>query len=101
MSEISGKWKCTTSTPMGEQQSTLNLTAENSSLSGTNDTPMGSLKILEGNIDGNTLSWKMQMTAPMKVTLTVTATISGDSIEGEVKAGFFPPSKMVANRITA
>jgi hypothetical protein len=38
---------------------------------------------------GNTLSWKMDMTVPMPMTLDCTATVDGDSITGEVKAGAF------------
>jgi len=40
-------------------------------------------------VSGNTLSWKMDMTVPMPMTLDCTATVDGDSITGEVKAGAF------------
>ena len=39
--------------------------------------------------NGNVLSWTMDISKPMPVTLSCKATISGDSLEGKVKAGIF------------
>jgi hypothetical protein len=50
---------------------------------------LGSMDIANGTVSGNTLSWKMDMTVPMPMTLDCTATVDGDSITGEVKAGAF------------
>ena len=50
---------------------------------------LGSMDIANGSVSGNTLSWKMDMTVPMPMTLDCTATVDGDSITGEVKAGAF------------
>ena len=47
------------------------------------------MAIANGSVSGNTLSWKMDMTVPMPMTLDCTATVDGDSITGEVKAGAF------------
>ena len=38
---------------------------------------------------GNDLSWKMEMTSPMPMTLEVSASVDGDEISGNIKLGAF------------
>ena len=52
----------------------------------------------EGKIDGNTLTWKMDMTVPMPLTLEATATIDGDTLTGTVNAGAFGAMPMTGSR---
>ena len=51
-----------------------------------------------GKVDGNQLSWKMQMTSPFPMTLDCTATIEGDSLKGTVSAGAFGSFPMIGTR---
>ncbi len=43
--------------------------------------------MIDGKIDGNTLTWRMDMTVPMPLTLNATATIDGDTLTGTINAG--------------
>jgi len=56
------------------------------------------MDIPSGTVNGNTLSWKMDMTVPMPMTLDCTATVDGDTITGEVKAGAFGSMPVTGTR---
>ena len=56
---------------------------------------MGSLDVIDGKVDGNTLTWKMDMKVPMPMTLNCTATVDGDTLTGTIDTGAF--GKMAMN----
>lgn len=89
MAEVDGKWNCIVDSPMGEQEFVLTVRSGGDSFSGSAEGNIGSRDIPEGVVDGNDLAWTMQVSKPMPVTLTCKATVSGDSLEGKVKAGIF------------
>jgi len=74
---------------MGEQKSTMTLTQDGSSVTGSNAGAQGSVDIQDGNVDGDTFTWKMDITVPMPMTLEGTATVDGDAMSGTIKAGAF------------
>lgn len=84
-----GTWNTTMNTPMGAQNGTLSLTTDGGSLTGKLSSPQGEIELEEGSIDGNALSWKASITAPMAMTLEFSATLDGDNISGDVKLGAF------------
>ncbi len=85
-----GKWQLTINTPLGAQQSTLDLTAQGDSLSGTQGAASGDERpIEEGKISGDQVSWKASITKPMALTLEFTGTVQGDRMTGSVKLGPF------------
>ena len=84
-----GTWNTTINTPMGAQNGTLTLSTEGGSLTGTMASPQGEMPIQDGAIDGETLSWKADITSPMAMTLEFEATVNGDEIGGNVKLGAF------------
>ena len=86
---VAGSFECVTKTPMGDQKSVLTVNVSGDSWTGTNAGPQGSLDVYDGKVEGNTLTWKMNMTVPMPMTLEGTATVDGDTISGSVKAGMF------------
>ena len=43
---------------------------------------MGTTEIKNGKIDGDTLSWSLDITVPMPMTLTAEATVDGDALNG-------------------
>ena len=47
------------------------------------------MELNDGAVDGDTLTWKADMTSPMPMTLEFTASVSGDEITGSVKLGAF------------
>ena len=89
MSNVDGTWSVTTNTPMGPQQGTLTLAADGDKLTGNVSGAQGSLDIHSGAVDGNDVSWKVEMTSPMAMTLEFSGTVDGDSISGNVKLGAF------------
>lgn len=87
---VAGTWNVTTKTPMGDQSGALVVNVEGDSFTGTISNPMmGSMDVQNGKVAGNTLSWTMDMTVPMAMTLECEATVEGDSISGSIKAGMF------------
>ncbi len=88
MADVDGNWNCTVKSPLGDQNLTLSVKADGGSFTGTASGAMGSSDV-SGTVEGNTLTWQQQMTVPMPMTLDCTATVDGDSISGDVKAGAF------------
>ena len=89
MADVDGKWNCTVDSPMGEQEFVLTVESDGDRFSGSAVGNIGSRDIPDGIVDGNDLSWTMQISKPMPVTLSCKATVNGDSLEGKVKAGIF------------
>lgn len=86
---VAGTYECVTKTPMGDQKSDVTIEVNGDTFTGTNAGAMGSMTMDNGKVDGNTLTWTMNMTVPMPMTLEGTATIDGDVLTGSVKAGAF------------
>jgi hypothetical protein len=85
---------------MGDQKSTLTVNVDGDTWTGTNSGAQGSLDVYEGKVDGNTLTWKMDMKVPMPMTLEGTAIVDGDTITGSVKAGMFGSMPMSGTRVS-
>lgn len=98
MANVDGAWDCITKSPLGEQKSTLTVSSDGDRFTGTNSGTMGSLDVIDGRVDGNTLSWKMELKVPMQMTLDCTATVDGDTLTGGVTAGAFGTSPMTGTR---
>ena len=88
MAGVDGSYDCVVKSPLGDQATTLTVKADGARFTGTNAGAMGSMDV-EGEVDGNTLTWKQQMTVPMPMTLDCTATVDGDTLTGTVGAGAF------------
>jgi hypothetical protein len=95
---VDGTWNITVQTPMGAQDSTVELAADGADLTGTQSGNGESGPIYDGGIDGDTATWKVDITRPLPLTVTFTATVSGDSISGTARAGAFPPSPFSGSR---
>ena len=93
-----GTWNTTINTPMGAQNGTLELNVDGSDLSGKMSSPQGEMAIEHGAIDGDSLSWKAAITAPMPMTLEFSATVDGDAITGTVKLGAFGEAEFSGTR---
>jgi len=84
-----GSWNVTMNTPMGAQKATLVLSTAGGKLTGQMKGPQGALELLDGKIDGDTLTWAANMTQPMPIKLEFTGKVAGDKIAGNVKLGAF------------
>ena len=88
MSAADGNWKITINTPMGAQEVTADIKTNGDTFTGKTTGRMGEQEV-SGKVDGDTLTWSANITQPMPMTLEFTATVSGDSMSGNVKLGAF------------
>ena len=93
-----GSWNCTINSPMGAQQSNMTLVTDSSSLSGKMEGAQGTQEFDDGTADGDNLTWKLEMTSPMPMTLEVSAAVDGDTIGGNVKLGAFGGATFTGTR---
>ena len=89
MAAVDGAYDCVAKTPMGDQNGVLTVISSGDGFHGTFAGMMGLLDVAEGKVEGNKLSWKMNMTLPMPMTLECEAEVSGDSITGTMQLGAF------------
>lgn len=88
MSGVDGSYDCTVKSPLGDQKMTLTIKADGDKFTGTASGAMGSSDV-SGDVRGQQIAWKQQMTVPMPMTLDCQATVDGDAITGTVGAGAF------------
>ena len=88
-----GAWKTTINSPMGVQEGTLTIKTDGDSFTGQMVARMGTQEI-SGKVDGDNLTWTSQMTQPFPITLEFNVTVTGDTMEGSVKAGAFGSSPL-------
>ncbi len=93
-----GTWNTTMNTPMGAQQGTLELKTDGSTLTGTLSGAQGTIELKDGTADGDSLSWKADITTPMPMTLEFSAKVDGDNISGNVKLGAFGTASFSGTR---
>jgi hypothetical protein len=96
---VAGTYDCVTKTPMGEQKSKFTVNVDGDTFTGENAGAMGTMQVDGGKVDGNRLTWKMNMTAPMPMTLDCEATVEGDQLTGKVNAGAFGAMPMSGTRV--
>ena len=88
MAGVDGTYDCTVKSPLGDQKLTLTVKADGDKFTGTASGQMGSSDV-SGDVRGQQIAWKQQMTVPMPMTLDCQATIDGDTVTGTVGAGAF------------
>jgi hypothetical protein len=98
MAAADGKWKITINTPMGAQEVTADITTSGDTFTGTTSGRMGEQKV-EGKVNGDTLTWSTNITQPMPMTLEFSATVSGDSMSGNVQLGAFGSAPLSGVRV--
>ena len=92
MPHIEGPWNIEIATPMGTQRMTLHLGRDGDLLTGTASGDAGDLTIRDGQVDGDTIDFTVDMTFPFAMALHFTLTVDGDSLAGSSQAGSFPRS---------
>lgn len=96
---VAGTYEVTVKSPMGDQTGTFTVVVDGDAFTGSLVGGLGSMDAAGGKVDGNTLTWTMDMKVPMPMTLECTATVNGDAIEGEVKAGVFGSMPLSGKRV--
>ncbi len=95
---VAGSYECVTKTPMGDQKSVLTVNVDGDSWTGSNAGAQGTLECNDGKVDGDTITWTMDMVVPMPMKLEGSATVDGDTITGTVKAGMFGSMVLTGTR---
>ena len=96
---LTGKWNLSIATPMGEQKDELELVQDGDQVSGVSRNDLeGETPMVDPVLNGNKLTWKSNITRPIKVTATMELTFNGDLATGTAKAGMFPAAKVVGQR---
>ena len=98
MSDVDGVWNTVVDTPMGQQKGTATLKTDGGSLTGTLAGAQGTIELRDGQVDGNSASWKVDITQPMAITLEFSATVDGDEMSGSVKLGAFGNATLKGTR---
>ena len=97
---VAGTYKTVVKSPMGDQSGTFTVVPgyDGNTFTGSMAGGMGSMDVEEGKIDGDKLTWKMNMTVPMPMTLDCEATVNGDQLTGNVNAGAFGAMPLTGER---
>ena len=95
---VAGTYDCVTKSPMGDQKSKFTVNVDGDSFTGQNAGAMGSMDVVDGKVDGKTLTWTMNMTVPMPMKLTGEATVDGDTFTGTIDAGAFGKMPMTGTK---
>jgi hypothetical protein len=85
---VDGTWNVAVKTPMGDQDVTLVLQTEGSTLTGTMSNGSGTVPIEDGKVDGNKVSWRARISVPLPLTVTCSGTVEGDAISGTADTSF-------------
>ncbi len=96
---VAGTYNVTVKSPMGDQAGTFTVNVDGDSFTGSLVGGLGSMDAIEGKVDGNKLTWKMDMKVPMPMTLECEATVDGDTVTGAVKAGAFGSMPLSGTRV--
>lgn len=99
MAAIDGSWDTVARTPLGDQKATLTVATAGNRWAGGFVGAMGSVEVTNGTVDGETITWSMNITVPMPMALTCTATADGDVLTGAITAGAFGSFPMTGTRV--
>lgn len=98
MANVDGAWDCVIRTPLGEQTGVLTVRSDGTAFTGDMKGALGGLDVIDGGVDGDTLTWKLDLKVPFPMMLECRAIVSGDAIEGSVSAGAFGLSPLSGTR---
>jgi hypothetical protein len=94
-----GSWMAIVDTPTGPAEVRLELVDDDGHLTGTSSHGGDTVKISEGNAEGNDLSWKVFLTNPIKMTMIMNVTMDGDTFAGTAKPNVFPAEAVTGTRL--
>ena len=95
-----GTYDTVVKSPMGDQKGTFTVVPgdDGNTFTGSMAGGMGSMDVKDGKINGDELTWAMDMTVPMPMTLNCKATVNGDQMTGTVNAGAFGDMALTGER---
>ena len=96
---VSGTWDIVVKTPMGDQTGRLTVQESGGTFTGSLEGMLGSMRIDDGTVLGNTLRCSLRISSPMPMGVDVEATVSGDALTGSVDAGMFGQMPLTGARV--
>ncbi len=97
--DIDGVWKSTFDTPIGEMHYTYTFKADGEKLTGTAKNDMAEVKIQDGTIKGNDITFTENLDFQgQSISIKYTGKIEGDQINFTRKVGDFGTEQIVAKR---
>lgn len=93
-----GKWKITINTPLGARTVDATIQTSGDTFTGSAESDMGSQQIT-GTVNGDTLTWNLDITNPMPMKLEFEAKVAGDKMTGAVKLGMFGNGPLSGERV--
>ncbi len=100
MADASGTWNLDVVTPFGTQALQLDVQEKGSKVTGAASLGSTSVPIRDGKVADDQLTFEVDVTEPMELTLAVKLTIDGDALSGKAKAKgkLFPSAKVTGTR---
>jgi len=95
---VDGTWKIAMETPLGTREATLTLAASGGTLTGQMSGDGGATDIYDGTVSGDRISFKVDITQPMSLTLEFSAAVAGNGLSGTVKLGMFGDAPLSGSR---
>jgi hypothetical protein len=92
-----GNWIVTINTPMGARTMAVAIATSGDTFAGKVNSEMG-VQDVTGKIDGDTLTWRTDITSPMPMTLDFTAKVDGDRMTGQCRLGVFGRASLTGER---
>ena len=89
MAKVDGAYDCVTKTPLGDQASVFTIVSNGDTFHGTNASPLGSMDVKDGKVDGNRVTWRMDMPLLMPMKLACEGIIDGDTITASIDTGSY------------
>jgi len=95
-----GKWELSVARPDGTVNVTLDLAISGNAVTGTSTRSDGLIaEILNGNFDGETLAYDVEIKEPIVATLHFDLAVSGDTMAGTFTSAQVGEGKATARRI--
>ena len=82
-------WDITVDTPVGQQRGSLELRVTEAACTGRLYSEAGELALHNGTAQDNELSWELQLSRPIPMTIECQARIHGDTIQGTAMVAAF------------
>lgn len=85
---LEGKWNVVIKGPTGARPTVLVMERAGDGITGTQSADGAATEISDVKIDGAKVSWVNHVTKPLKINVTFTGEINGNSMSGKAKIGF-------------
>jgi len=94
---VDGNWKITINTQMGARTFDTIIQSNGDTFIGSASSEIGS-QDLTSKVNGNILTWSLDVTKPMPMKLEFDANVDGDKMTGNVKIGMFGNAVLTGDR---